>query len=105
VFDVLKKYFIVDDIQMYSMIQIILMGSLVGVGVIFIKNRKNNILDKKDFYLFAVSLVTSLSWLVLAKSHSFVHVNQNIVVWYMGYIQIFVYILAKSIIKTYQIQS
>ena len=53
-----------------------------------------------QFWLFIVSLMTCISWFVLAKSHSWVHVGLNFVLWYMGYIQVCTYIVLKFVLNS-----
>ena len=43
--------------------------------------------------LYCISFVTSVSWFVLAKSHSCVHTHMNYVLWYFGFVQVCFYIL------------
>lgn len=52
-------------------------------------------LFKKDFAIFITFLLPALSWFILAKSHSYVHVHMNYVLWYMGAIASLVYCLIK----------
>lgn len=51
---------------------------------------------KKSIVYFALSLsflLPPLSWYVLAKSHSFIHVHMNYVLWYFGFVQVLYFIL------------
>jgi len=59
---------------------------------------KRHPLDK-DFWFFAASFLTCISWFVLGKSHSYIHRHMNYVLWYMGYIQVGAYIVLKYVIK------
>ncbi|WP_141709468.1 hypothetical protein [Eisenbergiella tayi] len=43
------------------------------------------------FYLF--TFVTSISWYILGKSHSYVHTHLNFICWYFGFIQICLYLI------------
>lgn len=43
--------------------------------------------------LYCISFITSVSWFVLAKSHSCVHTHMNYVLWYFGFVQVCFYIL------------
>lgn len=47
--------------------------------------------------LFVLSLLSPLSWLILAKSHSYVHISLNISLFALGYMQVCGYILVKRI--------
>jgi len=50
---------------------------------------------RTDFWLLTISFVTCISWFIVGKSHSYIHTNLNIVMWYMGFMQISVYIVLK----------
>ena len=45
-----------------------------------------------------MTFLTSVSWFVLAKSHSYVHTHINFVLWYMGYVQVCLYVIVDWII-------
>lgn len=58
-----------------------------------IKNKKyDNILYYIIYFLAAIS------WIVLAKSHSYEHTHINFIVWYFGFIQICLYIIVNKIV-------
>lgn len=63
------------------------------------KNKYNQTENLQIFSLFIISLVGTLSWIILAKSHSSIHFNLNLVLWYFGYCQMLVYILVNTFIK------
>jgi len=52
---------------------------------------------KRDFVMFMIFLITTLSWLILGKSHSYIHTHMNYVLWYFGFIQVCFYIIIKFI--------
>lgn len=60
--------------------------------------KENNIFD---ISIFVVSLLSTLSWIVLAKGHSYVHTHINFVMFYMGWVQVSVYILVKTLIDKF----
>ncbi len=45
----------------------------------------------RDIIMFILFLSTTLSWLILAKSHSYIHTHLNFVLWYFGFIQFCLY--------------
>lgn len=51
----------------------------------------------RDSIMFITFLVTTLSWYILAKSHSYIHTHINYVLWYFGFIQICLYDIIKFI--------
>jgi len=57
---------------------------------------KRKSLDK-EFWIFVVSFLTCVSWFMFCKSHSFIH-HFNIVMWYMGYIQVSTFVIIKFIL-------
>ena len=59
-----------------------------------LKNRKT---DFEMLFLYVVSFVTSLSWFVFGKSHSYVHTQINFVIWYFGFVQICFYIIVSRV--------
>jgi len=73
---------------------------LIAVGLILIIKKivKCNSLQT-EFWLYVFSFLTCISWFVFGKSHSFIHIHMNYVMWYMGYIQICVYIVVKAIMQ------
>ena len=93
VFDVLAKYLWVGRTGKLALT--LLVSSLF---VIFYKLIKDRTVPKKEIWLFVVSFFTCISWYVLGKSHSFIHTDINIVMWYMGYMQITFYIVLSFIL-------
>ncbi|WP_432669213.1 hypothetical protein [Pseudomonas umsongensis] len=69
----------------------------LNVGVAFVlagacySLAKRRVSDAKVFALVVITLLCPLSWFVLAKGHSFVHVQLNYVLWYFGFIQALTY--------------
>lgn len=55
-------------------------------------------LNPEMLFLYFWFLVAVLSWYCLAKSHSFVHVHLNYVLWYLGFIPICFYTLIEWMI-------
>ena len=51
--------------------------------------KKNN---NFDISLLLVTFLGAISWLILAKPHSYIHTHINFVIWYMGFMQTCVYI-------------
>ena len=48
--------------------------------------------EKKYLVLYLWLGVTAVSWFVLGKAHSYIHVTMNYVMWYFGYMQIIFYV-------------
>ena len=68
----------------------------LGVFAYDFHNRK---LDVNKVALYIVTFLTSISWIVLAKSHSYVHTFLNFVLWYFGFIQVCLYVLINQLIN------
>lgn len=61
--------------------------------------KKYNINVRHDIYLLAVSLWSSLSWFVLARPHSYIHIHINHVLWVMPFIPVALYTFLKQRIE------
>ena len=66
---------------------------------IFAYEIKSKRVDFEALSLYVVFFMASISWFCLAKSHSYIHVKLNYVMWYMGFVQICFYIIASRFIK------
>ena len=98
-FSVIKTYFnfntdIIKGIPA-KMFKPLCLFSLIALIFNLYKQKNNSI---RDIILYVFSFFTSLSWFVLAKSHSYMHTHMNYVLWYFGFIQIVFYIIIKTII-------
>lgn len=67
-------------------------------AVLLILDVRRKCLDVREAAWYAVFFVTSISWFVLAKSHSCVHTHMNFVLWYFGFVQSCFYIILKHLI-------
>ena len=52
----------------------------------------------RNLALYLFSAMIPLSWMVLAKAHSYVHVHMNFVLWYMGFVPVCLYLIAKAVV-------
>jgi hypothetical protein len=52
---------------------------------------------KRDAVLLGSFFIVSVSWLVLAKAHSYAHVHLNYVVWYFGFVQALLYVAFNTV--------
>ncbi len=48
---------------------------------------------------YLVFFGTTVSWFCLAKSHSYIHIHLNFVLWYFGFVQICLYILLEKFLE------
>jgi hypothetical protein len=72
-------------------------GCLIPLGI-FSYDYNKKALNIQEIALYTITLVSSISWIVLAKSHSYIHTHLNYVLWYFGFIQICIYIIIKKIV-------
>ena len=80
VFAVLKKYLWYGTAGKF----ILLLSILACVCLVYQKRSlKKDI--RSETYLYALAFVSSVSWFVLAKAHSYIHTHINFVMYYMGY--------------------
>lgn len=68
---------------------------------IFVNEYRFKRLNIEHLSMYVVFFLTSFSWFCLAKSHSYVHIHMNYVLWYFGFVQICFYIIVDKIIKIY----
>lgn len=68
-------------------------------AVLLIRDVRRKCLDVREAAWYVVFFVTSVSWFVLAKSHSYVHTHMNFVLWYFGFVQSCFYIILKHLIN------
>ncbi len=67
--------------------------------VIMVFEKKKNKFHNELLTMYFVFFVTTISWFLLAKSHSYVHIFLNIVLWYFGYVQVCIYIIINKLIE------
>ena len=104
---------VIETIQMYfnfytDIIYGITGKAFIGLIIISIIILLFNVYKKRetairDVILYFMFLLATLSWLILAKNHSYEHTSLNYVLWYFGYIQMCFYLIVKFIIDTYKI--
>ena len=71
---------------------------IIPLGI-FVYDFHNKKLDLIKVALYIVTFFTSISWIVLAKSHSYVHTFLNFILWYFGFIQICIYIICDKFLR------
>ena len=72
---------------------------IIGVFILFYKHTIKRQPINKEFWLFATSFLTCISWFILGKNHSYIHTQMNYVLWHMGFIQVGVYTLLKNVLQ------
>ncbi len=92
-FDVLRKYIGLDD-QHSKKILFLFLSAIAALVIEFVDKDKNRTFD---LWAFVISFLAPVSWLVLAKSHSYIHTHISFVLFYVGWAQIAVYIIIKTV--------
>ncbi|MBR2214601.1 MAG: hypothetical protein IJ849_02445 [Selenomonadaceae bacterium] len=57
------------------------------------RHRQTQMWGTEIFALYGLSFIATVSWLTLAKAHSYVHTHMNYVLWYFGFVQVCLYCL------------
>lgn len=98
VWEVLARYFrfdtnIIDGIsgRLFPFLCIL----AVIITVIGLAKKKYDI---RIVSLLVIEFLLSISWLVLAKTHSYIHKHLNFVLWYFGFVQMCIYIVIKPVV-------
>lgn len=74
------------------------MFALVPFGFyMYHQRRRKQPFNKDIITLYALSFIATFSWYALAKSHSYIHLHMNYVLWYFGFVQICLYTLLDCI--------
>lgn len=69
---------------------------------IIISDIINKKIDYEKIALYIIFFWTSISWFVLAKAHSYIHVHMNYVLWYFGFVQVCFYIIIDKLIDVFK---
>ena len=69
---------------------------LVVTGL-FILKKINHKYFVRDFVLISYMSLIPLSWFILAKGHSYIHVHMNFVLWYLGFIPALIFCFVSSV--------
>ena len=70
--------------------------------LLFAYNYRRKKLNREEIALYIVFFLTSVSWFILAKSHSYIHTHMNYVMWYFGFVQICLYICVNKLVEAYK---
>ena len=73
---------------------------IIPIGI-FLYDYKKHLLDVGQFAMYIVFFITSISWFCLAKSHSYIHVLLNYVLWYFGFVQVCLYVIIDKCIQIF----
>ena len=75
---------------------ILLCLSIMSFASIYSVKKKCNVSVRHDLSLLAVSLWSSLSWFVLARPHSYIHIQLNYVLWVLPFMPVALYVFLKQ---------
>lgn len=67
--------------------------------LLFVMDAKRGKLDKRLPVMYVIFLCVPVSWFLLAKGHSYIHTTMNYVLWYFGFVQICLYVIARWICR------
>ncbi len=95
ILSVLNKYIGFGDVHSVPMFVLF----IATIAVLIYRKYKMHDQSKKDVCMFIISLLSTFSWLILAKGHSYMHTHMNFVLFYMGWAQISFYIIIKTVIE------
>ncbi len=65
--------------------------------IIFIYDYIKKQIVTEEVVMYVVFFVTGISWIVLGKSHSYIHTHINFVLWYFGFVQCCLYIIINKV--------
>lgn len=68
-------------------------------AVLFVVDWHHARLDLRDLTLYVATALAAVSWIVLAKSHSYIHTHLNFVLWYFGFIQVCFYVILDKLVS------
>lgn len=98
--ETLKKYFqFSTDIITGISGRLFLALCIVPICIFIYNYTRYRLMDWELWFMYIVFLLTSISWFILAKAHSYIHTHMNYVLWYFGFIQICFYIICKQIMR------
>ncbi len=69
--------------------------------VTFAVQAKGGRVNAREVAFYALTLLSTLSWYLLAKGHSYDHTHLNFVLWYFGFVQSCVYIPARALLHRF----
>lgn len=97
VWEVVRKYFrFSTDIIAGLDANLFPMLCLIPI-VIFIYDYVKGQINPEEVMMYVVFFVTGISWIVLGKSHSYIHTSMNYVMWYFGFVQCCFYIIVNKV--------
>lgn len=69
---------------------------------IFVYDYKKKKLNIEMVSMYVIFFFTAVSWFCLAKSHSYVHLHMNYVLWYFGFVQTCFYVIVNKVVDVYR---
>ena len=95
--DVVKKYFHFETDIIAGLDANLFPILFLAPIIIFIYDYWKKRFESKEVYMYIVFFITGMSWIILGKSHSYIHTHLNFVMWYFGFVQCCIYIIIKHI--------
>ena len=103
-FEVLRQYIFTWDTPVLYWVQDNLFFPLLvtaGYLSIFIQYVCAEKYRHRDVALLFIMMISSISWMVLMKGHSVIHVHLNYVLWYFGFIPALVFVVLRGFVLTW----
>ncbi len=95
--DTIELYFKWSDQVIVGIDSNLFMPMIYGTILILVWNLYKGYPVKRDVVAFILAYLSSISWFVLAKSHSFIHTHMNYVCWYYFLVPVCLYIILKQV--------
>ena len=67
--------------------------------VIFVHDYVKKNFNFEEAAMYIVFFLTGMSWIILGKSHSYIHTHLNFVLWYFGFVQCCIYIILNKFVN------
>lgn len=67
-----------------------------GAALLAVNAARDGKVSRRDLCLFALAFLTSVSWYVVGKSHAAAHRHMCYVLWYTGFLQTGLYVVARQ---------
>ncbi len=88
--EVIKKYLWTEARGKVLSVIILFSGAILGYNKFIKKEHISGLI-----YIFMVAFLGAISWLIIGKAHSYIHTHLCFIVFYMGFMQMCFYIIAR----------
>jgi hypothetical protein len=101
--DVVKQYIFNWNTPVLYWTRKITLPLLVAVALfsIFLEYAMADKYRHSDAALLVIMLLASISWMLLMKGHSVIHVHLNYVLWYFGFVPALVFVVLRGVVLSW----